>query len=149
MQGSPRNRNAEFEDMLEHERSTTTAHDFPVCRSPIPSPTDKQPALNSEVLRSPVAPGNKMFRFISGDRHTPAAGSAAQSPFQTSPVGSDVVANHPSTSASPRRYATSCCPGDDVYNVLWSELCNAVIVSPYLASSAPVSYTHLTLPTKA
>lgn len=70
--------------------------------SPVPSPTDK-PALNSEALRSPVAPGNKMFRFISGDRHTPAAGSAPQSPFQTSPGGADVITPYAGASASPRR----------------------------------------------
>jgi hypothetical protein len=70
------------------------------CTSPASVTSGEKPALSSEALRSPVAPGIKLFRFISGDR-MPAPGTTT-SQFSGSPIASD-MASMSNTAASPRR----------------------------------------------
>lgn len=54
-----------------------------------------------EQLRAPASPGKNLFRFMTGDVHSPHGGPASQSPFVVSPVGDDTAAGSPF--ASPRR----------------------------------------------
>lgn len=88
------------------QRGARTNRCFVTSRSPVPAAMADKPALASEALRSPVAPGNKLFRFMAGDgRGGAGLGSAPQSPFLGSPIGSD-AAGLSSAAASPRRCAT-------------------------------------------
>lgn len=66
-----------------------------------PGPISPDKAQQLEQLRSPASPGRSLFRFKTGDVHSPHGGPQAQSPFVVSPVGDDTGTASPF--ASPRR----------------------------------------------
>ncbi|GIL87255.1 hypothetical protein Vretimale_1782 [Volvox reticuliferus] len=69
--------------------------------SSCPGPISPDKVQQLEQLRAPASPGKSLFRFKTGDAHSPHGGPAAQSPFVVSPVGDDTTAGSPF--ASPRR----------------------------------------------
>lgn len=69
--------------------------------SPCPGPISPDKAQQLEQLKSPCSPGKKLFRFKSGDVHSPVGGPPSPSPFAMSPVGDDGPLGSPVL--SPRR----------------------------------------------
>ena len=56
------------------------------------------------MLCSPV---KKMFRFMTGDKHSPTAGSSLESPYSLSPVGQDSPMGIVSPKLAARKIARS------------------------------------------